>query len=338
MKEQNPTAPTLTDAARLAGVSRATVSSVMKGHSDIPADTKERVMAAISQVGYRPILGGRSMPTQRSGAFGFVSDEIVTTPYAGKIFEGAQDTAWKQGKLLILANTKNDLQLQAAALDMMIERQVEGIIYATYYHRPVTPPDLLWELPSVLLDCFVPDRSLPSVVPDELAAARKATSVLLEKGHKRVGFLNNQDPIPATTARLQGYSDALAAHGIPFDPALVTADSSDPDGGMRCAQTLMQVPNPPTALFCFNDRMAMGAYYALRKLGLRIPEDVAVMGFDNHEIVAAALNPGLSTMQLPHYEMGTWAFNYLLEHIHDKGDTQPVQHTIECPYIERSSV
>lgn len=285
-----------------------------------------------------PKPSNQRLPTQRSGSFGFLSDEIFTTPYAGKIFEGAQDTAWQQGKLLIVANTKNDLQLQAAALDMMMERQVEGIIYATMYHRPVTPPDLLWEVPSVLLDCFVPDRSLPSVVPDEVAAAHKATSVLLEKGHKRVGFLNNRDPIPATSARLEGYSAALADHGIPVDPALVTSDSSDPDGGLRSALTVMQVPNPPTALFCFNDRMAMGAYYALRELGLRIPEDVAVMGFDNQETVAAALNPGLSTMELPHYEMGKWAFNYLLEHMNHKGDTHPVQHIIECPYIERSSV
>jgi LacI family transcriptional regulator len=285
-----------------------------------------------------PKPSNQRIPTQRSGSFGFLSDEIFTTPYAGKIFEGAQDTAWKQGKLLIVANTKNDPQLQAAALDMMMERQVEGIIYATMYHRPVTPPDLLWEVPSVLLDCFVPDRSLPSVVPDELAAAHKATSVLLEKGHKRVGFLNNRDPIPATSARLQGYSDALAAHGIPFDPALVTSDSSDPDGGIRSAKTLMQLPDRPTALFCFNDRMAMGAYYALRDLGLRIPEDVAVMGFDNQETVAAALNPGLSTMELPHYEMGKWAFNYLMERINQEADPQPIQHIIECPYIERSSV
>ena len=285
-----------------------------------------------------PKPSNQLIPTQRSGSFGFLSDEIFTTPYAGKIFEGAQDTAWQQGKLLIVANTKNDPQLQAAALDMMMERQVEGIIYATMYHRPVTPPDLLWEVPSVLLDCFVPDRSLPSVVPDEVAAAHKATSVLLEKGHKRVGFLNNRDPIPATSARLEGYSAALAEHGIPFDPALVTSDSSDPDGGLRSAQTVMQVPNPPTALFCFNDRMAMGAYYALRQLNLSIPGDVAVVGFDNQEIVAAALNPGLSTMELPHYEMGKWAFNYLMERINQEADPQPIQHIIECPYIERSSV
>jgi LacI family transcriptional regulator, galactose operon repressor len=285
-----------------------------------------------------PKPSNQRIPTQRSGSFGFLSDEIFTTPYAGKIFEGAQDTAWQQGKLLIVANTKNDPQLQAAALDMMMERQVEGIIYATMYHRPVTPPDLLWEVPSVLLDCFVPDRSLPSVVPDELAAAHKATSVLLEKGHKRVGFLNNRDPIPATESRLQGYTAALAAHGIPFDPALVTADSSDPDGGLRSAKTVMQLPDRPTALFCFNDRMAMGAYYALRQLNLSIPGDVAVVGFDNQEIVAAALNPGLSTMELPHYEMGKWAFNYLMERINQEADPQPIQHIIECPYIERSSV
>jgi LacI family transcriptional regulator len=338
MKNPKPSNPTLIDVARLADVSRTTVSLVIKGHPDIPAETKERVIAAISELGYRPNPATQSLSTQRSGIFGFVSDEIVTTPYAGKIFEGAQDTAWKEGKILLLANTKNDPQLQAAALDMMMERQVDGIIYATFYHRPVSPPDLLWEIPSVLLDCFVPDRSLPSVVPDEVAAAHKATSVLLEKGHKGVGFLNNQDPIPATSARLQGYLAALADHGIPFDPALVTSDSSDSDGGFRSAQTVMQLPDRPTALFCFNDRMAMGAYYALRQINLSIPGDVAVMGFDNQETIAAHLKPGLSTMELPHYEMGKWAFNYLLEHIDHEGDIHPIQHTIECPYIERDSV
>lgn len=277
-------------------------------------------------------------PKVRSDNFGFISDEIATTPYAGKIYEGAQDAAWKEGKILLLANTKNDPQLQDAALAMMMQRQVDGIIYATFYHRQVTPPKLLWEVPSVLLDCFVADRSLPSVVPDEVGGALKATSVLLEKGHKRVGFLNNQDQIPATASRMQGYLDALASHGIAFDPALVVSDASDPDGGMRAAQAVMQLPNPPTALFCFNDRMAMGAYYALRKLNLSIPDDVAVMGFDNHEIIAAHLNPALSTMELPHYAMGQWAVDYLLEHLEKEVGAQPVQHLIECPYIARSSV
>ena len=277
-------------------------------------------------------------PIKRSGIIAFVTDEIATTPYAGKIFEGSQDAAWEHGKILLLSNTKNDPKVLTAALDLLMDRQAEGIIYATMYHRPVTPPELLWKIPSVLLDCFVADHSLPSVVPDEVGGGYKATSTLLEKGHRRVGFLNNQDQIPATTLRLQGYVAALTAKGIPFDPALVTADSSDSDGGYRSALKLMQLSDPPTALFCFNDRMAMGAYYALNKLKLSVQKDVAVMGFDNQETIAAHLNPSLSTMELPHYAMGKWAFNYLLEHMDQEGELHPIQHTIVCPYIERASI
>ena len=337
IKQKKPN-PRMIDVAKLAGVSQTTVSFVINDNPGIPSETKERVMAAISELGYRPNLTAQSLRTQRSGIIGFVTDEIATTPYAVKIIEGAQDAAWNKGKILILSNTKNDPKLEAATLEMMMDRRVEGIIYATMYHRPVAPPKLLWEIPSVLLDCFVADRSLPSVVPDEVDGGYKATSVLLEKGHQRVGFLNNHDPIPATTARLEGYVAALTAHGLPFDQALVACDSSDSDGGYRCAQALMRLPDPPTALFCFNDRMAMGAYDALRKLGLSIPNDVAVIGFDNQEMISAHLYPPLSTMELPHYEMGKWALNYLLAHMEREVDTQPVQHKLECPYIERTSI
>ena len=338
MAKNRNRAPTMVDVAELAGVSQTTVSFVINGNPDIPDETKERVMAAVAELGYRPNLTAQSLRTRKSGIIGFVTDEIATTPYAVKIIEGAQDAAWNQGKILILSNTKNDPKLESASLDMMMDRRVEGIIYATMYHRPVNPPEILWKIPTVLLDCFVPGRSLPSVVPDEIDGGCRATSILLEKGHKRVGFLNNIDQIPATAGRLEGYVAALFSHGIPFNPALVVTDSSDSDGGYRCAQTLMRLSDPPTALFCFNDRMAMGAYDALRKLGLSIPNDVAVMGFDNQEMISAHLYPPLSTMELPHYEMGKWAFNYLLEHLDLEEDIPPVQHKLECPYIERSSI
>lgn len=343
MKQQKKRNPTMYDVARLAGVSQTTVSFVINNNPNIPDETKERVLAVISEIGYRPNVVAQSLRTQRSGIIGFVTDEIAITPFAGKIIEGAQDVAWSQGKILLLVNTKNDAQLQAAAIDMLVNRQVEGIIYATMFHRPVDPPKVLWQIPSVLLDCFVPDHSLPSVVPDEAGGAYKATRVLLEKGHRRIGFVNNIDPIPATSERLEGYKKALFSHGIPFDPKLVVYDHSDSEGGYRGAQTLMQLPDRPTALFCFNDRMAMGAYDILRKLGLSIPKDVAVVGFDNQEIIAAHLYPTLSTMELPHYEMGKWATNYLLEHINLDRDAGiapivPVHQTLECPYIERDSV
>jgi len=337
MSKQKKHNPTMNDVARLAGVSQTTVSFVINDNPNIPPETKEKVLAVISEIGYRPNTVAQSLRTQRSGIIGFVTDEIAITPFAGKIFEGAQDVAWSQGKILLLVNTKNDARLQDTAIEMLMDRRVEGIIYATMFHRPVNPPKVLWQVPSVLLDCYVEDRSLPSVVPDEKAGAFKATCVLLEKGHRRVGYVSNIDPIPATPARLEGYKTALESYGIPFDPALVTCDQSDPEGGYRGAQTLMQLPDRPTALFCFNDRMAMGAYDALRKLGLAIQKDVAVIGFDNQDIIAAHLYPSLSTMELPHYEMGKWATNYLLEHIDHEGVITPVQHKIDCPYIERAS-
>ena len=188
--------------------------------------------------------------------------------------------------------------------------------------------------------CIRDSASLPSVVPDEVDGGRRATELLLARGHRRIGFINNFDPVPATLGRLAGYKQALAAYGLPFDERLVVEGESLARGGHDCALELMQRPERPTALFCFNDRMAMGAYDALRKLGLSIPDDVAVMGFDNQEIVAAHLYPALTTMELPHYQMGQWAIGELLRLIAhgEPADAPPVQHKIACPVIERDSV
>ncbi len=174
-------------------------------------------------------------------------------------------------------------------------------------------------------------------MPDEAGGGYVATEYLLKRGHRRVGFLNNEDPIPATAGRLEGYRRALEAHHVPFDPELVRIAESEASGGYRCTLSLMEREERPTALFCYNDRMAMGAYDAARKLGLEIPGDVAIVGFDNQEIIAAQLHPGLSTMQLPHYEMGRWAVKYLLGEIGGVALGQPVQQTLSCPFIERSS-
>jgi LacI family transcriptional regulator len=194
----------------------------------------------------------------------------------------------------------------------------------------------MYEGPAILLDCFCADRSLPSVVPDEVQGGRTATEVLLNKGHRRIGFLNSVDPIPAAFGRLEGYKQALQAYDIPFDEKLIRFHVTGSRGGYLGTLELMQLREPPTAIFCFKDLMAIGVYEALRSLGLSIPEDVAVMGFDNQELIAAQLFPPLSTMQLPHYHMGKWALEYLLEHTGQS--LPPVQHTIHCPYIERQSV
>ena len=126
------------------------------------------------------------------------------------------------------------------------------------YHREVHPPDIVHQLPTVLLDCFVAVRSLPSIVPDEVTGGQQAAELLLKKGHRRIGFINNSDPIPARYGRLQGYKQALAAYDVPFDENLVVYHESEAGSGYDGATALMKLSNPPSALFCFNDRMAMG--------------------------------------------------------------------------------
>ena len=293
--------------------------------------------AAVEELGWRPNAIARGLSLQRSHTIGLISDEIATSSHAGKIIQGAQDAAWARTRMLLVINTGNNRDIEHAALEMMLERQVEGLIYATMYHRTVEPPPALAQVPTVLLDCYVADRSLPSVVPDEVQGGRTATEVLLRNGHRRIGFINEVGPLPGMFGRLEGYKQALASHGVPFDPSLVRAGTVIAAEGYRCALELMQLPERPTALFCFNDQMAMGAYDAVKELGLRIPDDVAIVGFDNLEVIAAQLRPPLTTMELPHYEMGQWAVHYLLDHA-DGSDSEPIQQTIACHLIERASV
>ena len=332
--------PSTYDVARLAGVSRTTVSFVVNNvpNVNIPDETRARVWAAVAELKWRPNAMARGLSARRSHTIGFISDEIATTPAAGQIIRGAQDAAWRARLMLLVIDTGRNAELEQAALDMMLERQVEGLIYATMYHRPVELPPSSVEVPVVLLNCFSPDRDVASVVPDEVQGGRTAVEMLLARGHRRIGFINNNDPIPASFGRLEGYRQALAAAGLPFDPALVQPAAPGARDAYAAVLALMARPAAPTALFCASDVMALGAYDALRTLNLRIPDDVAVVGFDNQELIAMQLDPGLSTMALPHYAMGQWAVDYLLEELLPTEADTPVQARLACQYIARASV
>ena len=331
--------PTIGDVARLAGVSQTTVSFVLNDVSGraISERTRTRVRASAHELRYRPNAAAKLLRTNRSHTIGFITDEIASTPFAGDIIKGAQEAAWKTGKILTIVNTGENQKIEESAVEMMLGRRVEGIIFAAMYHRAVEPPTDSREVPTVLLNCFAEDGSWASVVPDEVSGGHTATEVLLRKGHRRVGLINLPLGIPATIGRLEGYKQALVVHGLAFDSSLVRYGDGTADGGYRCAAELMRIPEPLTAIFCGNDPMAMGAYEALQERGLRIPEDVAVVGFDNQELIAAHLRPALSTVALPHYEMGRWAVGHLIEQA-EHGEVIPTQHVICCPYVERESV
>jgi LacI family transcriptional regulator len=187
-----------------------------------------------------------------------------------------------------------------------------------------------------LLNCHVADGALPSVVPAELAGGLAATNFLLRAGHRRIGYINGEPSMEASRQRLKGYRRALATADMPFDPELVCDGNWQPMSGYEGARTLMRLPSRPSAIFCANDLMAVGCYEALRELGLRIPEDIAVMGYDDREI-ARHLHPPLTTVLLPHFEMGTIAAELLFD-MAARLAARPDQIKVECAIVERKSV
>jgi LacI family transcriptional regulator len=171
------------------------------------------------------------------------------------------------------------------------------------------------------------------VVPDEVAGARDAVRELLGHGHRRIAFVTNEEGIPATRLRLRGYRAALRGAGLRPDPGLVIATAPTTEGGHRVARALLDRADRPTALFCFRDLMAMGAYQAAAEMGLRVPDDVSIVGYDNMRHIADGLFPGLTTVALPHYEMGAWAARRLLD-----TTSAPEQRRFRGQLVRRGSV
>lgn len=325
---------TMRDVARAAGVSVATVSHVVndKPGARIGEDARRRVQEAVLELGYRPNALAKTLSQGSSRFIGLVADAIATTPFAGQIIHGAQDEAWKHGYVLLVANTDGNTDAETDAIAMMLEHQVQGILYSTWYHREIVVPETLRQTDTVLVDCFARGSGLPAVVPDEEQGGRTATEVLLAAGHTRIAFINTTTPSPAQSGRLAGYRAALEAAGVPFDDALVLPAAPEQEGGY--ASTRQVLASQATAVFCHNDRVAMGLYDGLREHGRRVPEDIAVMGFDNQEVIAAHLRPPLSTVALPHYELGAAGVRVLLG-IDDAADGV---RRIACPPVARASI
>jgi LacI family transcriptional regulator len=325
---------TLNDVARAAGVSVATVSFVANGRLDVRMTdaTRERVQRVIEELGYRPNALAKNLANGVSPFIGLVADAIATTPFAGQIIHGAQDEAWRHGYVLLVANTEGDQVVEARAIEMMREHQVQGILYSTWYHRAVDVPPGLDADRTVLVNCFAREGGIGAVVPDEVGGGLAATRMLVEAGHRRIAFLNTTSESPARQGRLRGYREALESAGIPWDPSLVFDVQPDQAGGFDAVPALLE--SRVTAVFCHNDRVAMGLYDGLRDRGLRVPGDLAVVGFDNQEVISAHLRPGLSTVQLPHYELGVESVRLLLGEV-----TAPTGLLeIACPVVPRDSI
>lgn len=329
------TAPTMRDVARLAGVSQTAVSFVLNRRDDmaISEQTRARVRRAIDELGYRPNAIAQGLRSGHSNLIGFVTDSIATTPFAVDIVRGAQDAAWARGRMLMLVNTERRPEVESDAVAALVQHQADGVLFATMYHREIELPMRLGGLPVVLIDCYSADPALPAAVPDEEQGGHTATSHLIAHGHRRIGFVNDPEGLPAGLGRLAGYRRALREAGLPGCEDIVLVRPGTAEGGYDAALQLLVREDRPSALFCFNDRMAMGVYAAAQSLGRRIPGDLSVVGFDNQELIAAHLRPGLTTVALPHYEMGRWGVEALLGSITPTGTVR-----LRCPLVERASV
>jgi LacI family transcriptional regulator len=328
--------PTMIDVANEARVSQTTVSLVLN-HADgarLSAETRERVVKAAARLGYQPVRRGGAAGSAAAASIGFICDEISTDPWTAIGLDGVREKAWERGLTVMVMATRGDADMESAALAQLTAQPLVGLIYATINTRLVEAPAAA--LPTVLLNCHVANGALPSVVPGETAGGHAATDVLIRAGHSRIGYVNGEASMEASRHRLRGYRQALATADLPFDPDLLREGNWQPLSGYEAARELMNLTRPPTAIFCANDLMAVGAYEALHELGLKIPDDVAVMGYDDREI-AQHLHPPLTTVLLPHFEMGSIAAEILLDAAF--GFTgRPRQIKVECPIVKRGSV
>ena len=340
---KQPTAPkkrsTMADVANLAQCSQSTVSVVLNPGSKIKIspETRERILKAADSLGYRleNVSPVRHKPFRK---IAIVFDDLTVCPEAVIAADGVREFTWETGDIVAAYNCHGDEKMEARTIDAILLSKVSAIIYATVRTRVVTVPQQLQaaEVPVLLLNCYSKDRAFPAVVPGDVAGGNRATELLISRGHRRIGHITGEGWMEVSKDRNRGYRDALATADIPYDPALVREGNWQLSSGYEATLALMALNKPPTAIFCSSDRMAVGCYEALKQLGLNIPGDVSVVGFDDDEI-ASHLMPKLTTLKFPRHLMGAWAAERALTLDGNREETYRVV-KLECELVERESV
>jgi LacI family transcriptional regulator len=326
--------PTMADVGRAAGVSPTTVSLVLNGRDTrISEATRERVLAAVHDLGYRPNRTAQGLRLGTTSTIGFLTDEIAIEPFSGPMIAGIHDLAWEQRSLLLMVNTTRNASRLRTAVEDLLDRRVDALIFAAMGTRAVDFPPVPASLPTLLVNAFTPDGRLPAILPDEHAGGRAAVEHVLALGHRRIAFIAGREAAWATGMRIRGFREGLEAAGLDPDRTPVYSGNYRIDSGYELTLRAMRRKKPPTALLLGNDQMATGAYIALARMGLRIPDDVSVVGYDD-EPLAADLAPALTTVRIPFYEMGRIAAQHTLERT---VGGLPARTYEPCTIIHRSS-
>ncbi|MEV0940963.1 LacI family DNA-binding transcriptional regulator [Micromonospora wenchangensis] len=323
MGSENGRNVTIAMIARLAGVSVPTVSRVINGRSDVAPQTRERVEELLTRHGYRPRSAARRT---QSALIDLVFNDL-DSPWAVEIIRGVEDVAQASGAGTVVSAIHRRTSSAKQWLDNMRTRSTEGVIFVTSMVEPPLQAELRrLRLPVVIVDpAGVAPQEAPTIGATNWAGSLRANQYLLGLGHRRIGFIAGPPQLMCSRARMDGYRAALDAAGLAVDDRLVRPGNFYHESGYTAGMHLLGLPEPPTAIFASSDQMALGVYEAVRKRGLRVPDDVSVVGFDDLPEVRWC-SPPLTTIRQPLAEMGMLAARTVLRLA--RGET------IESPRIE----
>jgi DNA-binding LacI/PurR family transcriptional regulator len=302
---------TMRDIAQKAGVSIKTVARVLREEGEISEETRARIWAVSNELGYQPTPIAHDLVTERTHTVGLVIADI-TNPYFATVVRGAQDIARYKGYHVLLCNTYESQQEELRTLQTLAGQGVDGIIMFPGFYtgnnleifaeqfRPIVVVNHVFAHPNVSL-----------VLTNNYEGARMAVDYLIDKGHHAIGLLAGRELSPERGQRVRGYRDALTAHDLPIIEARILGGPPTQETGYENTLQLFAQAPDITALFAYNDLMALGALKACREVGRRVPEDCAVIGFDD-TLFASLTMPALTTIRLDKYGTGRQAMSRLL--------------------------
>jgi LacI family transcriptional regulator len=309
MKTSTPAPVTIDDVAARAKVSISTVSRVLNERDRVHSRTRERVMAAVRELGYQPSAFARGLATQRTHTLGFVIPNI-SDPFYLEIVRGVEEAAAAEQYNLIVVS-QPQFSSEHRYLQLFTQRRVDGmVLVAIDVRRHEVEHILRRGVPVALVQQDI-GAQVPTFVVDNYGGASAAIEHILGHGRWRIAYITGSDFTPDNAGRLRGARDTLAAHGLELPPERIVPGNYFPDSGYAAMQRLLDLPEPPDAVFAANDQMANGAMLAIRDRGLRVPEDMIMVGFDDVSL-ARYTSPPLTTVHQPAYELGFQAARTVL--------------------------
>jgi LacI family transcriptional regulator len=309
---------TIRQVADLAGVSTATVSRVINGRAEVSDRAREAVLRVVREHGYSTNRTARGLSAGRTGLVG-VTTPVVHHSYFAVILDGAGEALYEQDMRMVLCPTHHEHDREVSLLERLMQGTTDGALLIL----PEESPDELAALHDhgyrfVIADPLRPlDERVPTVSAAHSSGASEAVEHLLALGHRRIAAITGPRGWIATEERLRGYHGALAAGGVMPDPELVVESNFHAEGGAEAALSLLDRPNPPTAIFAFNDMLAIGVMQAARQRGVRVPHELSVVGFDD-TFEASIVSPPLTTVRQPLAEMGRMAVNLLVRQLQNQ--------------------